>query len=351
MLRLESGVYIYGAGKLATFILSHLQNMGISVKGFIDFKASESPVREVGLIPIDEIERNLPIVISVLNNFVDPGDIAERLASFSFGEIITPPQIFRFFGQNDSAVQWYWLSSKQGTSFPMTTRRFLQKHFDNLSNLTLENIYSYRSDGIYRSNHMLTLDKQYLETGISDFWDGDIYLLDGGAFDGDTVRSLNANRIFPKRTYCFEPDLLNYSRLVSNLKTLKSETIPVLAALGNRCGKSFFNQSSSTASSLQESISEREVITVDADSILKSERISHIKLDLEGGELEALSGMKNIIAENRPKLAISVYHKPTDLEDVLAFVQDFDFYDQFSLRNYAHQGFETIFFAASSKSF
>ncbi len=45
-----------------------------------------------------------------------------------------------------------------------------------------------------------------------------------------------------------------------------------------------------------------------------------IKLEIEGAELQALNGAKETIARNRPKMAISIYHKPEDLETLLDFV-------------------------------
>lgn len=45
-----------------------------------------------------------------------------------------------------------------------------------------------------------------------------------------------------------------------------------------------------------------------------------IKLEIEGSELNALHGASETIARNRPKMAISMYHKPEDLETLLDFV-------------------------------
>jgi hypothetical protein len=49
--------------------------------------------------------------------------------------------------------------------------------------------------------------------------------------------------------------------------------------------------------------------------------ITYIKLDIEGAELEALKGMKKIIATCKPKLAICIYHKPTDLWTIPLFIR------------------------------
>ena len=45
------------------------------------------------------------------------------------------------------------------------------------------------------------------------------------------------------------------------------------------------------------------------DNLLKNKDISFIKMDIEGAELEALNGAKEIIMNQKPKLAISIYHE------------------------------------------
>ena len=49
------------------------------------------------------------------------------------------------------------------------------------------------------------------------------------------------------------------------------------------------------------------------DNILFGELPNYIKLDIEGFEMEALIGMKEIITREHPVLAVSVYHNPQDL--------------------------------------
>jgi FkbM family methyltransferase len=59
------------------------------------------------------------------------------------------------------------------------------------------------------------------------------------------------------------------------------------------------------------------VTTIDAAT---NQEASFIKLEIEGSELQALNGARETIARNRPKMAISIYHKPEDLETLLGFV-------------------------------
>jgi FkbM family methyltransferase len=56
--------------------------------------------------------------------------------------------------------------------------------------------------------------------------------------------------------------------------------------------------------------------TLDDYASAQLDRVDFIKMDIEGAEMAALDGAKNIIREFKPTLAISGYHKPTDLWEI-----------------------------------
>ena len=78
--------------------------------------------------------------------------------------------------------------------------------------------------------------------------------------------------------------------------------------------------------------------------MVKNERVTFIKLDVEGAEYEALLGAQNTIKKNRPKLAISIYHKPQDIfelpELIMSIRDDYRMY----LRHYQLSPNETILY-------
>ncbi len=51
------------------------------------------------------------------------------------------------------------------------------------------------------------------------------------------------------------------------------------------------------------------------------ERVDFIKLDVEGAEMSVLRGASTSIARFRPRLAISLYHKPDDLFEIILFIR------------------------------
>lgn len=66
------------------------------------------------------------------------------------------------------------------------------------------------------------------------------------------------------------------------------------------------------------------------DSLVKKkeiEKIDFIKLDIEGSEMAAIKGAKKSIQRFRPKLAIALYHQPTDLFEIILYIKKrFPFY-------------------------
>ena len=88
--------------------------------------------------------------------------------------------------------------------------------------------------------------------------------------------------------------------------------------------------------------------TLTIDDLVKKnkiDKIDFIKMDIEGAELPALEGAKKVIKRDKPKLAISAYHKSNDLIAIPKFISsirnDYNFY----LDYYTIIGDETIVYA------
>ena len=76
-------------------------------------------------------------------------------------------------------------------------------------------------------------------------------------------------------------------------------------------------------------------------------RIDFIKMDIEGAELDALHGAAEIIKKHRPKLAISVYHKPEHFIEVPQFLESLDLGYRFYLDHFTTYMEETVLFATA----
>jgi FkbM family methyltransferase len=74
-------------------------------------------------------------------------------------------------------------------------------------------------------------------------------------------------------------------------------------------------------------------------------RVDFIKMDIEGAELDALRGAATTIERHRPRLAISLYHRPADFVDIPQYLAGrYPFYE-FHLDHYTIHAEETVLFA------
>lgn len=184
--------------------------------------------------------------------------------------------------------------------------------------------------------------------------DRELCFVDAGAFTGDTLiefaKFTNGNF---DRVISLEPFQDCFSILEETKKNYfgDDERIVLLnKGLYNHCGKVGFNTTTGTASTKIESSSEAsstiETITLDS---MEANDISFIKMDIEGSELEALMGAQKTIMAYKPKLAISVYHKPEDLLVITEFIMSLGLPYKLYLRHhgdrYNFQNCETVIYA------
>jgi FkbM family methyltransferase len=108
-------------------------------------------------------------------------------------------------------------------------------------------------------------------------------------------------------------------------------------------GKLYFNADAGSASAITNRIGESiSVVTLDKE--LENEPISFIKMDLEGWEMNALRGAETIIRNNKPKLAIAVYHSAKDFREIPQFLLKINPRYRVFLRHYTQGWSETVMY-------
>ena len=186
---------------------------------------------------------------------------------------------------------------------------------------------------------------QYNLDGLCEVSSGD-YVVDGGAFNGETAfwfLSKGAEGV-----YAFEPDRINFQILSKNvaLNRVEGKIIPIKALLSEKDGISRIKLTGSASSSpLGDGGIEVECVTLDSFVVKnRLENINFIKLDVEGAETEVLKGAIETIKKYKPKMAISVYHKPEDLIVITKSLYDLLPNAKFYLSHKFYDWNETILF-------
>jgi FkbM family methyltransferase len=172
-------------------------------------------------------------------------------------------------------------------------------------------------------------------------------VIDLGACQGENLSDfIESGREFVAG-YLLEPDLKNIELLKIRLLELDITNLEC-HALGawNETAILSFDASGTTGASLSAKGGE-EVKVVALDDFIPLDFVPNlVKMDIEGAELAAINGMTRIIESYSPHLAISVYHKPTDLWTLGNVLSDkFPNKYKFYLRNYGHQTFDTVLYA------
>ena len=227
----------------------------------------------------------------------------------------------------------------------------------------LEQVYHLLEDDLSRQvfasivKFRLTLDPEYLIFSSYDQYFHSIVrpvnhdvIIDGGAWIGDSATAFGNQLKGDCHIFSFEPTRENYDRLIHNIsKEHLSDTVrPVNAGLwSNSCQMSVDN---TLANSMQYQVSEgrhESIRVVDLDSFVQDEEtvVNLVKMDIEGSEIEALKGAQRTLSEQKPKLQISIYHRPDDLWKIPLLINNINSDYKFYLGHHSQHLFDTVLYA------
>ena len=158
---------------------------------------------------------------------------------------------------------------------------------------------------------VLTEHDLYAPDGLFEFGNDEVYV-DAGSYDGDTIRSFigSVDGRFAD-IYAFEPDPVTFEKLKANFRD-EPRVHPFHAGLFSHGGSLRFRDDASRGA-IFAADGEIEMPVTTINDVLGDRRLTYIKMNIEGAEIDALKGGRKAIAKWRPRLAISVYHRASDL--------------------------------------
>ena len=176
--------------------------------------------------------------------------------------------------------------------------------------------------------------------------DDDEIFLDCGAYDGDTIGDFLKCSPKYRRIIAFEPETANFEELQKKYGDNDRITL-INAGVYDKDGEVLFNVVKNTGSS---KVSENakidetnnfvsiKVKTIDG---LDLEKVTFIKMDIEGAELNALKGAKKTILRNKPKLAVCIYHSDEDMLQIAEYIHNLA--PEYKLYVRQHENYPSIF--------
>ena len=213
---------------------------------------------------------------------------------------------------------------------------------DEKSKKVLDSIINYRLIGDPMILNEVVEWELYGPEEIFNYGDDETYV-DAGTFDGDSIK-LFINRVKKyNKVYGFEPDPGTFKKLKNNFNN-NNKVFPINAGLFNKKTKLLFNDEGSRASIISE-FGNKEVDLVSLDEFLDGEKVTYIKMNIEGAESMALEGAKETLSKYKPKLAISLYHYANDPWKIPFEIKNINPNYKFYIRQHDGGIIESVLFA------
>lgn len=152
-------------------------------------------------------------------------------------------------------------------------------------------------------------------------------MIDCGAYIGDTLEDLIKNIKYEdfEEYVAFEMDEINYNKLTETISSLPQSIQDRIFSfqLGVGDCHQFISYISNDGRTVAGINGKNSAEIVKLDDACKDKKISFIKMDIEGSELRALAGAKNIIEKEKPMCAICIYHNVVDFWRIPQILKQF----------------------------
>ncbi len=244
-----------------------------------------------------------------------------------------------------------------GTSYEVYKEFLIQKRKE------LAEIYDLLEDNRSREVMLRVIEGRL--TGdldvVSDIWTRDQYwpediikftktesVIECGSSNGETLRELVCQlKNQYRHIYCFEPnaeckDILK--KVICEMDAEERITYFDKGTYREKAMLSFVNEEVSSGLSKVDASGSAQIEVVAIDDVIKDE-ITYIKMDIEGAEMDTLIGARKTITAYKPKLAICVYHKDSDLLEITKYLQGLKLGYKFYLRHHNCNMTETVLYA------
>ena len=355
-----SNIVLYGAGHAGSVFKNYFDNYlpEKKIKCFLNKGADIKPeylgysVYKPDDERLDSDFRNNSVVILTLLSTEDVYDKIEQLL-LSLGY----PHIVNGYYTNISL-----LNGHESIIHFAEDAEIIEAAFNMMEDEHSRNVFYSTFQAHATINYKLPLQSE----GMVQYFDVDVpfrhkyrSFVDCGAYIGDTFEELvklhNVENYF-----AFEPDMQNYEKLIETVKkfpNIQSVLFPLgisdynkfLHFTSNGSAGRIDNRVDNTINSyysVGKTIPEDIIIqTVRLSDVLKGYDKLMIKMDIEGSEIAALNGAKELIIKTKPDLAVSVYHKPTDLWRIPYLLKEWVPEYKIFMRNHHAYTIETVVYA------
>lgn len=346
---LPDTVIVFGGGTFGMRLADALDQASVRVAAIVDRlpRPARRPVQT-----LDELDLNgATVVLGVCNPEADVVAIAGLLMSRGAAGVVSPVSAAVGLHRRGFTFENYWLTGdlsiygREAEEIAASRRRLE----DERSRQIFDSILGYRTSGALADLSKVGASSDLYHPADLAFESRRMRFMDVGAFNGDTIRDLRSRNCDVEAIMAFEPDSVSWAEANDELTRWEAVDGACLeAAVGRTAGEARFADSGEASSNLSETGSSI-VRVVSLDSVAGEWRPTHLKMDIEGAEPDALLGAVALLTGSRPRLALSVYHQPSHLWDITNQVDSLDLGYRFWLRCHGQQTFDTVLYCSTEE--
>lgn len=332
---------IYGYGVFGRDLYRTLTAAGANVIGFVDANKAGMVSTESGrkILSPAEIPADHLLIQSINNPSFSVTKINEQLRSHC-ARLLNPLEAL-WWGSGQ--LLWSALPGDYRPHLARIVSAWERMHPDDQT--CYASAWHDRLSGSFGQLYSATQDP-YFPTDLP-YLPSVLNLIDCGAYDGDVARDALRRGFKLNHLVAFEPDATNFSRLVAWAEQHRNEigtTLTLPIATGDFNDVVSFAGGLSTSSHLATD-GNRQITCIRLDDVLVNYPANYLKLDVEGAEAATLRGATRLIRRCRPALAISVYHRPNDLFELIELIDEIEPTYRFHLRFHALAGVDSVLYA------
>ncbi len=254
-------------------------------------------------------------------------------------------------------------------------KSYTEKQFDGISIIPLDD-YKFRNELVIISvqsgfsgikeelisskkipeDRIICLQEMNMEASGNQYFDARLLhpedinngFVDAGMYDGEDILRFRRWRGRNVRSWGFEPDHECFCNSKLTLSGQEEVMVYEMALTdSSQKMKVGINDNMPYMSEEKNSIDNKSHLTqgVCLDDILGTERIDFIKMDIEGYEEKALRGSRGIIRDQKPFLAICIYHKRHDIYCIPKLLLEINKDYRFGLGHYSLTQVDTVLYA------
>lgn len=315
-------VIIFGAGDQGFLALKLLKENGVEIYAFCDNDPNKqgTTIKELPVLAPNELKHMEQEVFVIINDSFYK-EKQEQIKQLNMSHIHT----FRFDVFNP-------LFKGFTKKYVLDHLKMFEKSYQLLEDEESRNVFcgvlnSVLTGDLSYYEEVMTSTQQYFLKNLIPKLENHIFV-DIGAYNGDTIEQfLEFTDGKYERIYAFEPIHSSAELIKENLKGLPNFELYEVAASNkkDKCAYYCNDYGELTMATTIQSQGANDDIqyfyTDTIDKVINGKRVTFMKMDIEGSELEALQGASETIKTNHPYLAICVYHKKEDFIDIIQYIK------------------------------